>query len=285
MFVKVNKVPYNVVSYDPDHYIIQCDTLLCSYNVSYDSVRKQNLTTFMNSLDKDLTYYHYNYLYEDDCGKFCTKILNFYSEALRTYSNFRKKTNEKITIPKYIIVLREGVSANAVGAVLGQELEPLKKLIKEIYNDQIKIVFIFVDKKSDLKLYENCSNKFIEEKSGMDDSFIESTKVTKNDNDIEVKNPPVGTLIDNEIPETENNFYLTSAYTPQGTSTFVNYTNFNYADLPTDFIYSLVNCLTYSYYNCSRSIRIPFPTHMISRLSKLVISYLHEELKYNNIGY
>ena len=89
-------------------------------------------------------------------------------------------------------------------------------------------------------------------------------------NNIEIKNVPVGTIVDRVITHIDKyNFYLNSAETRQGTSSSTHYTIL-YDDTKLDAlqIYKLTYYLSFLSYNTTSNIKVPAPLYFVTRRNK-----------------
>ena len=96
-------------------------------------------------------------------------------------------------------------------------------------------------------------------------------------NNYQVQNIPVGTIVDRIITHKEKyDFYLNSAESRQGTCSSTHYTILHDdTNLDAMQIYKLTYYLTYLSYNTTHSIRVPAPLYFVTRRNK----FTYENLK------
>ena len=99
-------------------------------------------------------------------------------------------------------------------------------------------------------------------------------------NEIQIDNIPVGTLVDRVITSNDKyDFYLNSAESRQGTCSSTHYTVlYDNTKLDAFKIYKLTYYLTYLSYNTTKSIRVPAPLYFVTRRNKFTVENLREEV-------
>ena len=168
-----------------------------------------------------------------------------------------------------IVIYRDAVNEKQQHFVSFFEIKSIEKAIKAA-NEKLEIK-IFTDTKWCLILVSKINEvkMFLESQYG-------------GNNNYQVKNIPVGTIVDRIITHKEKyDFYLNSAESRQGTCSSTHYTILHDdTNLDAMQIYKLTYYLTYLSYNTTHSIRVPAPLYFVTRRNK----FTYENLKGNIIN-
>jgi aubergine-like protein len=151
-----------------------------------------------------------------------------------------------------MIILRDSLSP---GLVKSQSQKEITLILNKVRN--IKITYVSINKKNTVKVFHNTNNT--------------------------LNNIPPGTLVDNEITNTENfEFFLVSQKTTQGLAQATQYTvMYDTYNVSSKDIHSLIYKLCYLYYNWTGGIKSPAPCQYAKKLAMLVGDKLTSG---NNIG-
>ena len=155
----------------------------------------------------------------------------------RAIDYFKKIFNN--CLPNYIIIYRKGGNEKQTQLIYLNEVTTLKSFFSnesQYFNENQKIPlwsFISVNKKTELKFFQNNNN--------------------------ELKNPPSGTVIDTDIINDDfYDFYIQPQYVNMGSATPVHYhCLFDSTNMPLEIMESITYKLTYYYWNWSGPIREP----------------------------
>lgn len=151
-------------------------------------------------------------------------------------------------LPARIVIYRDGVGEGQIAQVKQDEVERIKKKLNELYGGpKYKMAFIIVTKRLNTRFF--CNND----------------------------NPDPGTIIDDVITcATKFDFFIVSQKVRQGT---VSPTAYNVIEdtlnLDPDKVQRLTYKLTYMYYNCTNTVRVPAPCHYAHKLAFLVSKFIH----------
>jgi len=226
----------------------QKSTLVCGYSTG-KCLNNRMVTCLTATLDYKL----YNPIFlceyqEENAAGISNTIPSLILSALEQYFQYNDK------YPKNIVIYRESVTPKLRGLILEMELEEIKNKLKETFEKEIKIVFIFVNKQTDVRLFMEGEEKRYE-------------------------NIPVGTLVESTITSNEYwEFIINSTSPRQGTARPTNYIiGYDSTDLTSTFIYRLTYYLTFSYYNNNCSVRLPAHLMNTTRLANFISKHLKDD--------
>lgn len=191
----------------------------------------QTLTRYFSSV----TLYH---SHEDLGNQLCISV----RRAVMAYRAHNK------SLPRYLVIYRDGVSEGQIRQVYENEVENLKKKLEELYyGPNYKMIFIIVTKKINIRLFDY------------------------------KQNPPIGTIVDDVITNPlRYDFFIVSQQVRQGTVSPTSYNViYDNTGLEAETVQVITYKLTYIYYNCSSTVRVPAPCHYAHKLSFLVGRILH----------
>lgn len=191
----------------------------------------QKLTRYFSSI----SLFHSN---EDLGEQLCESVC----KAVMAYRNYNK------SLPRYLVLYRDGVSEGQISQVLESEVENLKVRLEEVYyGPNFKMMFIIVNKKINIRLFN------------------------------QKENPPIGTVVDDVITSPfKYDFYIISQQVRQGTISPTSYNIiYDNTGLDAETVQTMTYKLTHVYYNCSSTVRVPAPCHYAKKLSFLVGRVLH----------
>ncbi len=227
---------------------VQKSTLVCGYSTG-KCLNNRMVTCLTATLDYKL----YNPIFlceyqEENAAGISNTIPSLILSALEQYFQYNDK------YPKNIVIYRESVTPKLRGLILEMELEEIKSKLKETFEKEIKIVFIFVNKQTDVRLFMEGEEKRYE-------------------------NIPVGTLVESTITSNEYwEFIINSTSPRQGTARPTNYIiGYDSTDLTSTFIYRLTYYLTFSYYNNNCSVRLPAHLMNTTRLANFISKHLKDD--------
>ena len=222
------------------------------------------LTSIAVSLGNKL----YEYMFYSDIAenpkrerKISPSIKDLLSNALKTIGKHVKKKIENI------VIYRDAVNDKQMKFVQQYEIGFIQKAIKEANDgienkifEETKWCLILVSKLNEVKMFLRNDNG--------------------GNNEIQINNIPVGTLVDRVITSNDKyDFYLNSAESRQGTCSSTHYTVlYDNTQLDAFKIYKLTYYLTYLSYNTTKSIRVPAPLYFVTRRNKFTVENLREEV-------
>ncbi|KAL0122352.1 hypothetical protein PUN28_007227 [Cardiocondyla obscurior] len=215
------------------------------FDVCHDvDTRGKDYLSMVATVDQTLTRYFSSIIQfhsgEDLAEQLCTSV----RKALMAYRAINQ------AYPMYLVIYRDGVSEGQIRNVWENEVGTLKKKLEELYyGPNFKMIFIIVNKKINVRLFDH-------------------TRRT---------NPPIGTIVDDVITNPlKYDFFIVSQHVRQGT---VSPTSYNVISDNTGLTAEVVQCITFKlthiYYNCSSTVRVPAPCHYAHKLSLLVGRFLH----------
>lgn len=251
---------------------VQSHTIIAAYAVNHNPSNGKSLTSLCISYDSEFTSYSFFSEYSQAGCSFISNVIgSLFKKALSKYVRDQEKYGDSEKKIKNFVIYREGLNEAQRKMSLSLEMTQIRDTFNlPEFKDKMpdsKICLIFVNNKSETKLYEvlNRGNK----SEGIENySYLNSN--------LSVGNVPVGSLVESVIVSKDRwEFYLTSAYALSGTSNPTHYVvGFDNTDIDADFIYKMTYHLTYLYYNNNKSVRIPAPLHNIIRRNKFVINHL-----------
>ena len=232
--------------------------------VAYSSMviqEKKVLTSISISIGTKLYEYMFYSKVEENANedyRISPSIESLLTKALTVVGKHIKKGIENL------VIYRDAVNEKQQKFVSLFEIDSIKKAIKaaneKLENkifENTKWCLILVSKINEVKM-------FLEGEYG-------------GNNNYQVQNIPVGTLVDRIITHKEKyDFYLNSAESRQGTCSSTHYTILHdNTSLDAMQIYKLTYYLTYLSYNTTHSIRVPAPLYFVTRRNK----FTYESLK------
>lgn len=194
------------------------------------------------TVDPKLTRYYSSislYVSNEDLGE---QLCESVCKAVAAYRNYNK------ALPMYLLMYRDGVSEGQVSQVIENEVESLKKRLEKLYyGPNFKMMFIIVNKKINIRLFNH------------------------------KENPPIGTVVDDVITSPfKYDFFLISQQVRQGTISPTSYNViYDNTGLDAETVQTMTYKLTHVYYNCSSTVRVPACCHYAKKLSFLVGRILH----------
>ena len=211
----------------------------------------QAVIGFVSSVDKECTRYCSSAISVKKEGSISTEISTAFEKSLEQYKY------ETGAYPSNVVVYRDGASDSLKQAIIGQEVEPLSRVLTKVNSKGTKIIMILVCKKINVKLFDYGNGN--------------------------IKNLKPGSLVDTSITKDNgcSEFYMVSQKTIQGSAVPTHYSIcYNEAidnsvpneaeDISLNELESLTLNLCYTYYNVSGSIRVPSLVQYASRLSTLI---------------
>lgn len=195
-----------------------------------------SLVAVVGSLDRNATKYALEVRHQEHRKEMIVDMKNV---TVNLMKQFRNKTG---SVPKRIIMFRDGVSESQFVQMLRNEMRDMRAACTSLHKDfKPAITFICVQKRHHTRLYCQDSRDGVG-KSG---------------------NVPPGTVVDSHIThKTEADFYLCSHQGIQGTSKPSHYTVlWDDSDFTMNQLQILTYALCHNYSRCSRSVSIPTPAY------------------------
>ena len=212
--------------------------------------------------------YDYKFYSKKSDSKDKTISPTLYSLLYKALKHLGKDLKEPI---KNIVIYRGGVSSKQQNIIREIEIPVIKRALKELNKKfereydinpfkETKWILILVSKMNDIKM------------------FLEGQD--KGNNSEDIRNVPVGTLVDRVITnQNKYDFYLNSAESRQGTCNSTHYIILHDdTELSASQIYKLTYYLTFLSYSTTKSIRIPSPLYFVLRRNQFTIAHLNGEL-------
>ncbi|KAG8224465.1 hypothetical protein J437_LFUL003188 [Ladona fulva] len=213
--------------------------MVVGFDVYHDtSQRGRSIGAIVASLNKPLTRYYSSVSYHRSGEELSNELSINIIKALHKYKAYNQGS-----LPKKIVIYRDGVGEGQVTYVVQHEVELLKQQMAKIYEGrQYNMVFIIVTKRINTRLFDNG------------------------------RNPPPGTVVDDVITLPHRyDFFLVSQSVKQGT---VSPTSYNVVHdnggLTPDRLQRLTYKLTHLYFNWSGTVRVPAPCQYAHKLAYLV---------------
>lgn len=194
------------------------------------------------SMDQHFTKYFSTADLHSDGAELSNELSSNICKAVLAY---RAQNN---TLPGHIAIYRDGVGEGQVSQVVEREVTDLRRKLSEIYSgENFRMSFIIVTKRLNTRFFQHN------------------------------RNPPTGTVVDDVITSPiKYDFFIVSQKVKDGTVTptayNVVYDNFG---LNPDKMQRLTYKLTYMYFNCSNTVRVPAPCHYAHKLAFMVSKYIH----------
>ncbi|KAL6255908.1 hypothetical protein P5V15_013149 [Pogonomyrmex californicus] len=214
------------------------------FDICHDTNTKgKNFLSMVATVDQKLTQFFScisQYQSSEELGE---QLCDNVNKAVQAYRKHNK------SLPMHLFIYRDGVSEGQIRSVYENEVEPLKKKLEKIYyGPNFKLIFIIVNKKINIRLFENRNN------------------------------PPIGTIVDDVITDPlRYDFFLVSQQVRQGTVSPTSYNViYDNTGLDAELVQQVTYKLTYLYYNCTSTVRVPALCHYARKLSFLVGRHLHK---------
>ena len=195
----------------------------------------------------------------------------FYSKIEENKNNdYRISPSIESLLTKALIAIGKHLKKDIDNIVIYRDAvnEKQQKFVKLYEINSIKNAIISANEQLEKKFFENTKwclllvSKINEVKMFLEEQY--------EGNNIEIKNVPVGTIVDRVITHKDKyDFYLNSAETRQGTSSSTHYTIL-YDDTKLDAlqIYKLTYYLSFLSYNTTSNIKVPAPLYFVTRRNK-----------------
>ena len=195
--------------------------------------RKERNYVMVSSYDEHCSKYYTTIERGEDTG--IAPVGSMLTNSLKQFYNNRK------FLPLYIFIYRSGSSEREKELILEMEVKQIVDLLSGTNSDFLKdykpkLCFIIVNKKIELKFFENNNN------SGFD-------------------NPRGGTVIDTTVVNPNiYEFYIQPQYVNMGTATPTNFhVIYDNTKVPCEYLQELTYQLCFYYFNWNGPIRIPAP--------------------------
>lgn len=232
--------------------------LIIGYDVCHDTNDKSKsfgaMVAMMVSGD------HQSYFSTVHGHKDGTEISKYFNlniiQCVKAYSKWNKGE-----IPDRIFIYRDGVGEGQLASVVEQEVNPVEKQLKELYDqnkklDKFSFNFVVVNKRINTKL-------FLKKTSGMRDP--------RN------LNVPPGTCVDDVITHPERfDFFLVSQKGMHGTLTPTYYNVLKYDKIQPDFVQRITFRLCHCYYNWSGTTKVPSVVQYAHKLAFQISQFIHQ---------
>ncbi|XP_069194478.1 piwi-like protein Ago3 isoform X2 [Procambarus clarkii] len=216
--------------------------MVCGIDVYHDPTRRGASTVgFVASINQTLTkwYSHVSFQHPGDEIVHGLKICLL--EAIRHYHKLHH------TLPRSIMMYRDGVSDGQLKLVEDHELPQLASIFHNFQSYEPKLYLIIVQKRLNTRIFSTMSSR------GLD-------------------NPPPGSIIDHSITRRYwYDFLLVSQHVRQGTVSPTHYVVVHDGgNLKVDNMQRLTYKLTHLYYNWPGTIRVPAPCQYAHKLAFLI---------------
>lgn len=158
------------------------------------------------------------------------------------------------SLPRHIVVFRDGVSDSQLSVVSGHEVEQLSKCFSHFGDNYSPVLtVIIVQKRVNTRIFVNQRNI--------------------------MENAPPGTIVDHTITRKQKyDFFLVSQHVRQGTVTPTHYiVVHDTSEMQVNHIQRLTYKMTHLYYNWPGTIRVPAPCQYAHKLAYLVGQSIHKE--------
>uniref|UniRef100_A0A8C6DG33 Piwi like RNA-mediated silencing 3 n=1 Tax=Moschus moschiferus TaxID=68415 RepID=A0A8C6DG33_MOSMO len=213
--------------------------------------RRKSVAGFVASIDPDLTRWFSQCIIQQSGQELVKGLTTCLYTALKLWYE------QNSSLPRSIIVYRDGVGDGQLQALIDQEVKQMESYLENAYRGQkVRLTFIVVKKRINTRF-------FIEKDGGR------------------LNNPSPGTVIDLKVTRTEwYDFFIVSQSVREGTGA-VSPTHYNVIhdtlQLSPDAVQGLTYKLCHMYYNFSGIIRVPAPCHYAHKLAYLVGQSLHQQ--------
>ncbi|CRK90810.1 CLUMA_CG004500, isoform A [Clunio marinus] len=223
------------------------------FDISHDPTnRSKSYGAFVATMDLKKNVKFFSSVSEHKKGEASGTIANHFIGALKAFKLEHK------ALPERIIFYRDGVDEGQNYSVIEDEVEHLKKMLKDIYDKfgngkKPKFTFIVVTKKLNTRIFLNKNSKY--------------------------ENPEPGTVVDSVITLPNRfEFFLVSQSVRQGTVAPTNYNIIHHDvqdnDLTPDRLQILTYKYTHLYYNWSGTTRVPAVVQYAHKLADLAAKSL-----------
>ncbi|CAK73120.1 unnamed protein product (macronuclear) [Paramecium tetraurelia] len=212
-------------------------TMICGMDVYHSTGKaKKSMLSFVSTEDEFFSKYMTQSIEMETGVEFSFSLCPVLVKSLQSFCGDRNGP-----LPSRIIIFRDGVSNSQAKTVIETEVAQFRQAIEQVKTEKnsdkpIKLIVLSVNKKVGAKFYAGERN---------------------------LDNPPQGTLIDTEISNGKDDYYLISQRTTQGTVQPTHYHVLvnDMSDEPNILkkLQSLSYKLCYMYYNFSGAIKIPAP--------------------------
>jgi len=203
--------------------------------------KKKSLMAFCATINKELTRFWSAIKAQGSGQEISNTLQDCMIGALHAFKDMNK------VFPKKVIIYRDGVGEGQRKTLMGTEVTQILAAFKTMkLEDEIKMMFVLVDKRITTKIFSNANNK--------------------------IENVAPGTVLDNLITSPDSyEFYMVSQRAKQGAASPTHY-YILYDAIKEDpsKIQLLTYKLCYMYYNVSGSIRVPAPIQNAHRLAALI---------------
>lgn len=231
--------------------------------IAYSSmmIRKGEDNYILTSLCISIGFKLFEYLFYSDVSdvaighRVSPSVNNMITKALASVGKFLKNDVDNI------IIYREGVNEKQMKSVQEVEIRHIQNAIDKANQ-----------KLDDKKLFSNTKWCFIMVSKFNDIKLFMKNYCNKDYGDWNMKNVPVGTIIDKKITSQEKyDFYLNSADSRQGTCSPTHYTVlFDNTQISANNIYKTTYFLTFLCYNTTKSIKVPAPLYFVTRRNNFI---------------
>ncbi|CAD8139528.1 unnamed protein product [Paramecium octaurelia] len=212
-------------------------TMVCGMDVYHSTAKgRKSMLSFVSTEDEFFSKYMTQSIEMDSGVEFSFSLCPVLVKSLESFTS-----DNRTPLPSRIIIFRDGVSNSQAKTVIETEVAQFRQAIEQVkkaknHTKPIKLVVLSVNKKVGAKFYAGERN---------------------------LDNPSQGTLIDSEICNGKDGFYLIAQKTTQGTvqPTYYHVLVNDLIDEPniTSKLQALAYKLCYMYYNFSGAIKIPAP--------------------------
>nr|XP_035123653.2 piwi-like protein 3 [Callithrix jacchus] len=223
-------------------------TMFIGIDCFHDIVNRQkSIAGFVASTNAELTKWYSQCVIQATGEELVNELHTCLKAALDVWCE-----NES-SMPRSIIVYRDGVGDGQLQALLDQEAKQMSTYLQTISPNNFALAFIVVKKRINTRFFLKCGSRF--------------------------ENPRPGTVIDVELTRNEwYDFFVVSQHVKEGTVTPTHYNViYDTIGLSPDTVQRLTYCLCHMYYNLPGTIRVPAPCHYAHKLAYLVGQSIHEK--------
>ncbi|KAK8398346.1 hypothetical protein O3P69_003910 [Scylla paramamosain] len=216
--------------------------MVCGVDVYHDSCRQgSSVVGFVASMNQTLTKWYSNVSFQHAGDEIVHKLKIHLLESLRHYHKVHH------TLPRSIIVYRDGVSEGQLKVVEGHEIPQLATVFMHFDSYEPKLSFVVVQKKLNTRLFTVMASRGL-------------------------NNPPPGSIVDHTITHHHwYDFFLVSQQVRQGTVSPTHYIVLrDGSNLKVDHMQRLAYKMTHLYYNWPGTVRVPAPCLYAHRLAYLI---------------
>uniref|UniRef100_A0A2K5E1P0 Piwi like RNA-mediated silencing 3 n=3 Tax=Platyrrhini TaxID=9479 RepID=A0A2K5E1P0_AOTNA len=223
-------------------------TMFIGIDCFHDIVNRQkSIAGFVASTNAELTKWYSQCVFQATGEELVNELQTCLKAALDVWCE-----NES-SMPRSIIVYRDGVGDGQLQALLDQEAKQMSTYLKTISPNNFALAFIVVKKRINTRFFLKRGSYF--------------------------ENPRPGTVIDVELTRNEwYDFFIVSQSVREGTVTPTHYNViYDTIGLSPDTVQRLTYCLCHMYYNLPGTIRVPAPCHYAHKLAYLVGQSIQEK--------